>query len=429
MKKKKSYIFILGTVLTCLLLSATYANDKVYIDIPATGIRKLVVAVPFFSTGNSPVGTKAGKDMADLLGKALEIYGVIELVNPDRYGGSKEADWKAMGADYVIMGKYTADNDKLTVEGQIFDVADSRLLSGKRYKGGLKQRDDMVLRLADALIEEFTGSPGISRTSIAYISDATRKKEVYVADVLGRSERQVTKHRHLCVSPRYTPDGNLLAYTTYHRGNQDLYITDLRQAKVTRSLSRRRGMNLAPAFSPDGKTMVVTLSKNGSPDLYLMNRKGKILQQLTSRAGINVSASFSPDGKFIVFVSDRSGKPQLYVMNMFNRQVRRLTYKRPENSEPVWSPRGDLIAFSGLVGGQYQLFVMDSSGNNEHQLTSSWGDYESPTWSPDGKMLAFTRTRNGRSDICIMNKNGKNLRVMLPFKGNKSYPQWSPRPQ
>ena len=100
------------------------------------------------------------------------------------------------------------------------------------------------------MIEEFTGEPGISRSRIAFVSDATGRKEVVSCPMsLGRGHRQVTRHKHLVVSPRFSPDGIHLAYSSYHSGNQNLYLTDLRQNQVTRAISRRKGMNLAPAWS------------------------------------------------------------------------------------------------------------------------------------------------------------------------------------
>ncbi len=410
-------------------MSRGAAAERVYLDITASNVRKVVVAVPAFvdKTGTDTSGR--GLRMAELLARGLDFHGFVRLIDPARYGGLQDADWKQLEVDYVVRGSYQLDGTRLTVEGRLFDVAEDRLLAGRRYRGLERQQDDMILRFCDALVEEFTGEPGISRTSIAYVSDETGRKEIYISDVLGRSRRQVTRHRHLCVSPRFTPDGNFLAYTTYHRGNQDLYITDLRQNRITRALSRRKGMNLAPAFSPDGKTMVVTLSKDGSPDLYLLDRKGKILKRLTRRAGINVSPSFAPDGRSIVFVSDRSGRPQLYIMDMGNLKVRRLTFRGSENSEPSWSPKGDRIAYTSLVDGHYRIFTIDPAGGTPRQVTSSWGEYESPTWSPDGRQIAFSRRRNGHSEICAVLANGKDLRVLFKLKGNQSYPQWSPRPR
>jgi TolB protein len=331
-----------------------------------------------------------------------------------------------LGVDYVVMGKYEILDSGIMIEGRLLDVGEDRMLAGRRYRGSLKQRDDMVLRLCDALVEEFTGEKGISRSRIAFVSDASGKKEVYVSNVLGLDMRQVTRHKHLVVSPRFSPDGTHLAYSSYHSGNQNLYLTDLRQRQVTRVISRRKGMNMAPAWAPDGKSMIVTLSKDGSPDLYRINRQGKILKRLTERAGINVSPSWSPDGKSIVFVSDRSGTPQIYIMNVKKRRVRRLTFEGSENTEPAWSPKGDLVAYTGRQDGAYQIFVINPDDPlSVKQLSSGLGDFESPVWSPDGKQIAFSRRRASKQQIGVMQKDGRNIRVLFDVPGNQSYPQWT----
>lgn len=420
------YAALCAAVLITLVPTSHAAAERVYLDIAASDMRKVVVAVPSFTDGAGNQNTQTGKDLADLLGRGLAFHGFIQIVDSARYGANRNVDWKTVGADYVVLGKFSAAGNELTVEGSLLDVAENKMLSGRRYKGTAERRDEMVLRLTDALISEFSGEDGISRSSIAFVSDTTGRKEIYIADVLGRKVRRVTRHNHLCVSPRFTPDGSSLAYSSYHRGNQNLYITRLNQSKVTRVLSRRKGMNLAPAFSPDGATMVVTLSKDGSPDLYLMDRKGKIIERLTKRAGINVSPVFSPDGRSIAFVSDRSGRPQVYIMNMQSRQVRRLTFQGTENAEPSWSPKGDKIVYTGLTGGHYQIFTIGVNGGTPTQVSSGWGDFESPTWSPDGKQIACSRKGNGQQKIYAVFANGKGMRQLFAAKGNQSYPQWSP---
>ncbi len=417
----------LCAVLVTLVPSSQAVAERVYLDIAASDMRKVIVAVPPFIDGAGNQNTPTGKDLADLLGRGLSFHGFIQIVDPGRYGANRDVDWKAVGADYVVMGKFTASGKEMVVEGSLLDVAENKMLSGRRYKGTADRRDEMVLRLADALIDEFSAVPGISRSSVAFVSDTTGRKEIYVADVLGRKVRRVTRHNHLCVSPRFTPDGGSLAYSSYHRGNQNLYITQLNQSKVTQVLSRRKGLNLAPAFSPDGATMVVTLSKDGSPDLYLMNRKGKIINRLTKKAGINVSPAFSPDGRSIAFVSDRSGRPQVYIMDVQSRQVRRLTFKGSENAEPSWSPKGDKLVYTGLSGGHYHAFTIGVQGGTPTQVSSGWGDFESPTWSPDGKQIVFSRKGNGQQKIYAVFANGKGMRQLFAAKGNQSYPQWSPR--
>ncbi len=420
--------FIVYTILTVVLCVLSSAQaERVYLDITAQDVRKVVVAVPWFAGAQVSGGdAEEGKAMAELLSRALEFHGFIQILDPQQYGGRSDAEWRTLGADYVVTGSYERTDTGMLIEGRLLDVSEDRMITGRRYRGSNRQRDDMVLRLCDALIEEFTGVSGISRSKIAFVSDATGKKELYVSDVMGLKNRQITRHNHLVVSPRFTPDGNYLAYSSYHSGNQNLYITDLRQNKTTKAISRRKGMNLAPAWSPDGKKMVATLSKDGSPDLYLLDREGKILKRLTAQSGINVSPSWSPDGKSLAFVSDRSGSPHIYIMNMKTRRDKRITFEGSENTEPTWSPDGKLLAFTSLRGGEYHIYTVDpQDSSTTQQVTSSWGEYESPTWSPDGRQIAFSRRRNSTQQICAVTKDGKNLRVLFNHKGNQSYPQWS----
>jgi TolB protein len=411
-----------AAVLLALSFCLPAAAERIQLDIANSGVRKLTVAVPAFADGSGSTSTAAGKKIADLLIKALEFHGFIEPVD---VGAERSADWRSKGADYVVLGKFTEQG----IEASLLDVLPDKMLPAKQFSGSFAQQDDLALRLADALIEDFTGEPGVSRTSIAFVSDGTGRKEIYLADVLGRSTRQITRHNHLCVSPRFTADGTRLAYSSYHRGNQNLYITELNQSDLTRALSRRPGMNLAPAFSPDNRTMVVTLSRDGSPDLYLMDMTGQVLDRLTQGMGINVSPSFSPDGQSLAFVSDRSGKPQVYIMDVRSRRTRLLTLEGAENVEPSWSPKGDKIVYTSLSGGHYQICTMPVSGGAPTRITSGSGDCESPTWSPDGRQIAYSRKkRNGQSEICAAFANGRGERVLFRLKGSQSYPRWSPQP-
>jgi len=401
--------------------------ERIHLDIASSGVRKLVVAVPSFVDGAGDQNTTTGRDLARLMEEGLRFHGFVRILDPHRYEGQPRPDWRGLGADYVIMGKYTLAGAQMTVAGNLFDVVSGDKLTERNYKGSSGQREDIALRLVDAMVEEFTGEPGVTGSSIAFVSDKTGRKEVYIADVFGRHVRQITRHDHLCVSPRFTADGTRLAYTSYHRGNQDLYLTDLDQNKKTRTLSRRRGMNLAPAFSPDNRTAVVTLSKDGNPDLYLIDMEGDIIRRLTKRAGINVSPSFSPDGRAICFVSDRSGRPQIYIMDLQTMQVQRLTFKGNENVEPSWSPRGDKIVYTHLAEGRYHIYTVPVSGGAPTRITSGAGSSESPTWSPDGRMIAFAREVNGKMEIYVVQANGEGMRPMFALEGNQSYPRWSPR--
>ena len=401
--------------------------SRVYLDITAPGTRKINMAVPWFTSKN-PAGQKQsrGRDFADTLANALEFHGIISILPTKNYGGSHTADWKKQGVDYVVLGQYTAGGNNLKLEMRLLDVAADEIIIAKYFSGSSNKKEEMLYKFCDQIIKAFTGKEGIANSKIAYVSREKNVKEVYLTDILGKKIRQITRHRNLTVSPRFKPGGNFLTYSSYHTGNQNLYITDLRQSMTTRVLSRRKGLNLAPAWSPDGKYMILTLSSSGTPDLFLLDSKGRKIEQLTKKTGINVSPTWSPDGNHIVFVSDRSGKPQLYHMNLKSRKINRLTFEGIENAEPNWSPTDNTIVYSSLRDGVYQLFMLNPLEESEPvQLTSDLSHHESPAWSPDGNQIIFAKRDGKDNHIYAILKNGSYQRRILNLPGSQTYPRWS----
>lgn len=423
-KAKFSFFIVF---LLVLIFHSSQAQDIVYLDITSPEARKINIAVPWFVNKGQPEQLQPfGRELAETLSNTLIFHGIFTLIDEERYGKRQNGDWKGLGADFVVLGSYSLSGKGIQLELRLLDVAGGDMLMGKRYNGTREQQQDMLFKFCDAVIKELTGQSGIATSQIAFVSDRSGHKEVYLTDILGKEERQVTRHKNLAISPRFIPGGRYLTYTSYHSGNQNLYITDLQQSKTTRPLSRRKGMNLAPAWSSDGDKMVLTLSQDGNPDLFLMDRKGKILKQLTRRSGINVSPSWSPDNKRLAFVSDRSGRPQIYLMDMDSGKVQRLTFKGSENAEPCWSPNGDLIAYSSLVDGFYQLFtIAPEPGASPTQVTKGSAHHESPSWSPDGKQILFSLRDGQEQKIYAVMKNGSFQRQLFKFPGNQTYPRWT----
>jgi TolB protein len=420
---------ISGLVLLMVFLLTSVTQARVYLDITSPDFRKVPFAVPYFSNKNNPGRIeKSDRDLAALLTESLEFHGFISVVSTEKYGGYKNIDWLKLGVDFTIITEYETSGDTISFEFRLIDITEGRMLIGKRYKGSRGIEDKMVLRFCDEVIYQLTGERGISLSNIAFSAEiAGGYKEVFVADVLGRNIKQITRHKSLVVSPKFSPDGKLLAYTSYHPGNPNLYITDWQEAKTTRAVSRRQGLNLAPAWSPDAKTMVITLSIDGNPDLYLINTEGVIFDRLTKNTGINVSPAWSPDGKHITFVSDRSGNPQIYIMNVKTKSVRRITFQGNDNTEPSWSPDGEWIAYSGLYEGHYQIFSIKPEGGQPLQLTWYRDDHESPSWSPDSRQVVFSRHHDNERDICTVFKNGTGFRTLFQLEGQQSSPEWSTR--
>jgi len=424
-----TFIFCLVILACCTPASLCRARQVIDIDITDATIKKINFAVPYFVDKNKPEQVhEVGQSMADLLARGLEFHGFINIIAPEEYGGGQEQNWRMLGADYAVLGKYVNEGARLVLELRLIETNSGRMLMGKRFRDTWPKKRQMILKFCDEVIYKITGKQGISSSEIAFVSDGTGHKEIYLADALGDDIRQVTRHGHLAITPRLSPDNSKLTYTSYHKGNANLYLVDFKKSShLTRAISRRKGINYAPAWAPDSSYLVVTLSKDGNPDLYKMRLDGTIIKRLTVNAGINVSPTFSPDGSQIAFVSDRSGDPQIYTMDLDGNRTKRLTYQGNENTTPSWSPDGEWITYTGRGDDGYQIYKIKAAGGTPIQLTASWGSHESPTWSPDSRQIAFTRTRNGESRLCTITSDGQWLRQLFVLNGNQTSPQWSQR--
>jgi len=405
------------------------ASGRIYLDITSPEFQKLPIAVPYFMDKMKPdITTENGREMARVFGKALEFHGFIRTVPPEMYGGKQDVDWARFGVDYVVLAQFDKGAAETVFELRFMDVQKNEMLLGRRYRGPWEKRKNILFRFCDEIIQQLTGEPGVSMSRIAFVSDRSKHKEIYVTDILGEEVKQITSYSSISLSPRFSPDASELFFTSYYQGNPNLYSLDLMNKKNVKVISKFKGLNMAPAVAPDGRKMVVTLSKDENPDLYLMSTNGTILRQLTKFAGINVSPSWSPDGKQIVFVSDRSGSPQIYIMDIDDLKTRRLTYLGGYNTSPSWSPKGNLIAYASSYESNYHIFTITADGAAPPtKVTSSMGDHESPSWSPDGRQIVFSRHLDNTQQICKILVNGSEMIPILRMSGNQSFPQWSPR--
>ncbi len=422
------HLLLLLSALTLILVAPRSEGAQVYLNITSAEVKKLHLAIPAFIDPAEPgVISDKGQKMADLVAKALTFHGFVSVIPATSYHNNRDTDWAALGADFVILGSYGNEAREMVMEWRLMDAGGHGMIAGKRYRAPWAREHGLLLTISDEIVFQLTGTQGISNTKIAFVSDKSGDKEIYLADVLGEKMRQVTRHHRLAIAPRFSPDGKSLAYTSYHRGNPNLYITDLSQDKSTMPISWQRGLNMACGWSPDGRTLIATLSKESAADLYLLSPAGKILDRLTHNEGISVSASWAPDGNRFAFVSDRSGEPQIYLMDLTTRQVQRLTFLGRENTTPSWSPKGDLIAYTGLTASGHQLFTTSPDGGQPTQLTQYWGNYESPSWSPDGRQLVLSRGQGAQKQLCRIFLNAPGVIPLFVMKGSQTYPQWSPR--
>ena len=432
-------VHLVAILLLMLVHSWPVAAGQFVGEIVGQGGQKFPIAVsPLKNLGTAPDAGKLSEGIADSMVHDLDLSGWFKVLdrsayieNPQQTGITLGAfdfkDWSTIGAEGLVKGGFSVQGEEVTVELRLFDVYQSKERIGKRYVGRVKDYRRIAHKFVDEIINQFTGTPGIFNTRIAYVSTSGgRFKEIQVSHLDGSEKFQVTNNRTINLSPSWTPDGRSVLYSSFKERNQTLYLFELFSGKEIR-FSPRTGRYLGGKVSPDGQTVAATFETAGNTDLFLLDRNGNVVRRLTDDPGIEVSPSWSPDGRQIVFVSDRSGSPQLYILDVASGKTRRLTYSGSYNTSPDWSPKGDKIVYTGRVGGRFAIFTIGVDGGEPRKLTPESSDSEDPTWAPDGRFIAFSSNRAGKYHLYVMQATGDNQRRLTGSGGDDTKPSWSPR--
>src|SRR5262249_16186812 len=207
----------------------------------------------------------------------------------------------------------------------------------------------------------FTGEPGFFGSILTF----STSKKIMVMDFEGPEHGgaiwAVTKNDAINLLPTLSPDGGKIAFTSYMRGNPDLYIVPTSGGRPTR-IAKYNGMNTGAAWSPDGRTIALTLSKDGNAEIYLINAAdGTVAKRLTDNRYIDTSPEFSSDGHEVAFVSNREGTPQIYVMGADGSNQRRVSMAGSWNQTPSWSPKGRVLAYTARddATGRFDIVTLD----------------------------------------------------------------------
>ncbi|HEX9048857.1 MAG TPA: TolB family protein [Verrucomicrobiae bacterium] len=319
------------------------------------------------------------------------------------------------GAQYVI-----SSSGGGSVSGSVTDKFARKVILSRSYNGASTRRQAHAF--ADDIVQAIRNTKPICQTKIAFKSQPSGfgAGEIYVSDFDGYGAQPITSDGAIVVKPAWLPGRMALYYTSYARGNPDIYFHNLSSGQ-RRVVANYSGLNTGAAVSPDGSKVAMILSKAGSPNVWVCNADGTGLKRLTK--GIEDSSPcWSPDGEWICFAAKMNGRRVLAKVPAGGGEVQRIsTSGAPNPTEPDWSPDGKWIAFTSQTGG-FSICVMSVDGKVPPTVVAPG---QNPSWSANSRTLVFNHGSDGHQTLSVLDVFTKQYKDCHRAAGSNSQPAWA----
>ena len=249
---------------------------------------------------------------------------------------------------------------------------------------------------------------------------------IALGSLLIAQERRFTVNDLLKVrrvgDPQVSPKGDLVAFTitdmdtTANKGTTQIYLVPLSGGEM-RQLTNDEHSSTSPRWSPDGEKLAFISARDGEDQIWTIDISSGALVKITHLAtGAGGDPVWSPDGNWIAFTSDIYPECKDEACNARMLAQRAQTKVHPHATDRLlyrhWKSWKD--------GTRSHIFIAPVGGGEARDLTP--GDYDAPpfslggmtdyAFSPDSKELAFASNHDKveatstNSDIWIVSVRG-----------------------
>ena len=234
------------------------------------------------------------------------------------------------------------------------------------------------------------------------------------------------------VAPRYSPDGNYLAWAVDFDGSESFHLILFdRISGESRDLTPDIAYAIQPffAWSPDSKQIAYLADKDGNFDLYVCDIDGAHDRLLFRPGGPASFVRWSPAGAHIVVTAEKEWQTDgTFIVPLDGGLVHRIggTGNPIDAYLPAWSPDGTKVVFSSHSPGWNQIGIYRLDSECIEWLTTDKSDHLNPAWSYDGKQLCWVRVQRETAWVDIYNLENKAVRRIETGNGFCHLPLFTP---
>jgi len=202
---------------------------------------------------------------------------------------------------------------------------------------------------------------------------------------------QLTSGRWNDGAPRWSPDGNWLAFTSKRETDAaQLWLLPTGGGEARQVTDLKNGVS-APSWAPDSRRLAFASSVD--PEGYDPEHDVKVI----------TSARYKFDGKGFL-----DGKlTHVFTVDALETGAEpvQLTTGPYEHESPAWSPNGKEIAFIANRDAGWEMsrcsdiWTVPAAGGEPRRLTGGAGSFQSLAWSPDGSKLAVIGVEEVRGGV------------------------------
>jgi hypothetical protein len=260
-------------------------------------------------------------------------------------------------------------------------------------------------------------TPGLSVSDTGIlVYRKLRERETRLAwfDLTGH-ELGVLETPPLCRNPEFAPDGARVAVecTDPTTGRRDIWLVDEHGPPIR--LTDAPGGASDPVWSPDGQLVAFSSNPRGIRDLFAREwaASGEP-RPLYGSPSTKYPCSWSRDGSQIAFTERGMGRGwNIWTLDVRTSKARALVAADYDDIEPQFSPDRKWLAFTSNRGGRWAVYVQDllAPGTDPRMVSAGLGESD-PRWSPSGDTLYFL--------------SGDRRLLAMPTRGGDGRPQLGP---